>query len=195
MTLKNLLQGQVSDARKAELDRLAKELAQLDPGTAIQFICTHNSRRSHLCEIMFRTASLLYGVEAKTLSGGTEGTALYPTVAEALKQLGFNASSEQFKGQLAWKIAHPKVQQLEEVALMYSKTYDEAAGSEPMAAIMVCDSANEGCPFIPNALLRAPLLYVDPKWSDGSEQELATYVETAKLIAAEMGYLVRALKQ
>lgn len=193
MTLKDLLQGEISDLRKLELDALAHSLSKLSAGTAIQFICTHNSRRSHLCEIWFRTAALYYGFKAKTLSGGTEGTALYPSVVRALETLGFQAESQEYKGQIAWKIGHPEVQSTQAAQIMYSKTYEEAAGTDPMAAIMVCDSANEGCPFIPNAVLRAPLLYVDPKWSDGSEQELATYVDTAMRIAAEMGYLVRAL--
>ena len=56
----------------------------------LNLICTHNSRRSHLAQVWAQTAAAYYGIEKVfCYSGGTESTALYPMVAETLKDSGF----------------------------------------------------------------------------------------------------------
>ena len=55
---------------------------------------------------------------------------------------------------------------------------------------MNCSSADEACPFIPGADLRVPIRFVDPKESDGTEREAATYDERCKQIATEMLYMM-----
>lgn len=90
--------------RKVTLDRIAQHLST-EISIAVNFICTHNSRRSHLCEIMFRSACNFYRLEnVATYSGGTEGTALYPVVAESCARHGFTTIETQAHGQRAWKI-------------------------------------------------------------------------------------------
>ena len=60
----------------------------------LNFICTHNSRRSHLAQIWAQVAAYYYGVEKlTTYSGGTEETALFPKVAEILSIQGFSIAS------------------------------------------------------------------------------------------------------
>ena len=51
---------------------------------------------------------------------------------------------------------------------------------------MTCDSADQNCPFIPGATLRIPIKYVDPKVSDGTPLEEATYADRCAEIAREM---------
>ncbi len=55
---------------------------------------------------------------------------------------------------------------------------------------MTCDEADKNCPFVPGAEKRFSIPYVDPKQSDGTSQEAATYDERCQQIAAEMYYLV-----
>jgi len=57
----------------------------------INFICTHNSRRSHLSQVWAQVASAYFNIaNVHCFSGGTEETALFPKVAETLANQGFS---------------------------------------------------------------------------------------------------------
>ena len=57
----------------------------------INFICTHNSRRSHLSQIWAQAAASYFNIPGvHCYSGGTEETALFPKIIETLKIQGFN---------------------------------------------------------------------------------------------------------
>ena len=63
-----------------------------DTGALIRlnFICTHNSRRSHLSQIWAQTMAYHFGVQnVFCYSGGTESTSMFPKVAEILSNQGF----------------------------------------------------------------------------------------------------------
>jgi hypothetical protein len=77
---------------------------------------------------------------------------------------------------------------------MYSKVFEEVVGetkseADGFVAIMTCSDADEACPFVPGAALRVSLPYDDPKASDGSAEEAATYDTRSREIAGEMAYL------
>jgi arsenate reductase len=56
----------------------------------LNFICTHNSRRSHLSQIWAQTMAFHFGINhIFCYSGGTESTAMFPKVAEILSNQGF----------------------------------------------------------------------------------------------------------
>jgi len=56
----------------------------------INFICTHNSRRSHLSQVWAQTMADYFNIKnVFCYSGGTEATALFPMVAETLQNSGF----------------------------------------------------------------------------------------------------------
>src|SRR5210317_1399921 len=56
----------------------------------LNFICTHNSRRSHLSQIWAQTMATFFNVKnVYCYSGGTESTALFPMVTKTLKNQGF----------------------------------------------------------------------------------------------------------
>ena len=56
----------------------------------INFICTHNSRRSHLSQVWAQTLAYYFNIKnVFCYSGGTESTALFPMAAETLKNSGF----------------------------------------------------------------------------------------------------------
>ena len=162
---------------------------------AVNFICTHNSRRSHFSEILFRTAAKYYGHDhVETFSGGTEGTALYPEVAESFKRYGFTAVKDLASNNPHWQIFHPLLESEKNTPFLFSKAYHEAPNPvSGYVAVMVCDSANEACPIVVGAAERYPLTFVDPKRSDGTPECSAVYDATLEEIAAEMGYLVRQL--
>src|SRR5437762_2974343 len=64
--------------RRAVLDAIAAQInTQLQSGhTAdLTFICTHNSRRSHMSQIWAQTAACYYGLDnIRAFSGGTQAT-------------------------------------------------------------------------------------------------------------------------
>ena len=56
----------------------------------LNFICTHNSRRSHLAQVWAQTAATYFKIpNVCCYSGGTEETALFPKVAKTLTAQGF----------------------------------------------------------------------------------------------------------
>ena len=194
--LKNLFSAAPSASRLEELDALAALFnAHSKDGLAVNFICTHNSRRSHFSEILFRTAAKYYGHEnVETFSGGTEGTALYPEVAESFKRPGFTAVKDLAPENPHWQIFHPLLESEDHTPFLFSKAYHEAPNpASGYVAMMVCDSANEACPMVVGAAARFPLTFVDPKRSDGTPECSDVYDATLKEIAAEMGYLARQL--
>ncbi len=78
--------------RKADLAKVAdyvrKQLAKPEPAR-LTFICTHNSRRSHLSQIWAQVAAEYYGLDGvETYSGGTEATAFNPRAVAAMQRCG-----------------------------------------------------------------------------------------------------------
>lgn len=194
--LKSLFTATPRAERMEELNALAALLNEHSKdGLAVNFICTHNSRRSHFSEILFRTAAKYYSHESvETFSGGTEGTALYPEVAESFKRHGFTAVKDLAPENPHWQIFHPLLESEEHTPFIFSKAYHEAPNpASGYVAVMVCDSANEACPVVVGAAARFPLTFVDPKRSDGTPECSDVYDGTLKEIAAEMGYLARQL--
>ena len=49
--------------------------------------------------------------------------------------------------------------------------------SSSFVAVMTCDSANEGCPFVPGAEKRVPVTFEDPKTFDDTPQQAEKYKE------------------
>ena len=72
----------ISDDRKEILREIAsfvRSKRKREGATQITFVCTHNSRRSHLGQIWATVAAHVYGVSGVTAySGGTEATAFNP---------------------------------------------------------------------------------------------------------------------
>ena len=56
---------------------------------------------------------------------------------------------------------------------------------------MVCDSADEACPFVPGAEFRLALPFVDPKAFDDTELEAQKYEERSKQIAREILFALK----
>lgn len=181
----------ISRARKTLLqpliDYIQTKLAQ-DQVVNLHFICTHNSRRSHLSQVWAQTMAHHFQLkQVFCYSGGTESTALFPMVAETLKKSGFQITplSEGRNPIYSIKYAanvHP--------IIGFSKRLEDAFNPKSdFAAIMTCDSANEACPFVPGSEIRIPITYADPKAFDDTPQQAEKYGERSLQIATEMFYV------
>ncbi|NJB87204.1 arsenate reductase [Lewinella marina] len=174
--------------RRARLSRLADYVRdRRGEGTVrLNFICTHNSRRSHLAMVWAAVAAEWFGISGvETYSGGTEATAFNPRAVAALERIGFRVDDP------GGDNPHYGVHYAEDrpALLCYSKTYDDPANpTGDFAAVMTCSEADANCPFIPGASLRLPLTYEDPKAADGSPAEAETYDARTRQIGREILY-------
>jgi len=160
----------------------------------LNFICTHNSRRSHLSQIWAQAASAYFQIpNVNCYSGGTEETALYPQVAETLAMQGFHI----FKiAENTNPIYAVKYEDNEAPLIAFSKKYDNPFNpSSHFAAILTCSQADNGCPFIAGAENRIPITYEDPKVADGTAAQASIYEERSWQIAGEMYYVFSMIKK
>ncbi|WP_396638369.1 low molecular weight phosphatase family protein [Maribacter sp. R77961] len=181
----------ISEERLLVLQSLIEFIrGKKDSGQSINlnFVCTHNSRRSHMAQIWAQTMAHYFNVrQVHCYSGGTEATALYPKVAEVLKQAGFDilALSEEVNPIYSIKCGaevHP--------IIGFSKTYDHSFNPKGnFAAVMTCSHADENCPFIPGAEKRIALTFEDPKEFDGTPLQTEKYKERSTQIATELFYV------
>lgn len=181
---------QISPDRKKLLDEISAYIKTSD-SPQLNFICTHNSRRSHLGQIWAQTAASYFYVKSSTYSGGTEATAFHPNAIASLERAGFVIESP--------KGTNPKVKvyydESAEPMICFSKTYDDDFNPNTnFAAIMTCSEADQECPVVFGATERIKLLYEDPKVADGTPAEKETYDERCKQIATEMFYVFSTVK-
>ena len=186
----------VSDERKEILKPLAGFIQKkADAGERINlnFICTHNSRRSHLSQIWAQVMAEHFNIRnVYCYSGGTEATAMFPKVAETLHSQGMEIQKLSDTENPVYAVkyaenAHP--------VICFSKKYDDAFNpGSGFAAVMTCSNADEGCPFIAGAEKRVAVKFEDPKSSDGTHEMDRTYYERSLEIAAEMYYVMSLIR-
>src|SRR5690606_32850925 len=91
--IKALNHQTISTERKAILQPLTEFIQSKDSNhqeIRINFICTHNSRRSHLSQVWAQTLAYHFTIQyVFCYSGGTEITELFPIVAKTLQNSGF----------------------------------------------------------------------------------------------------------
>jgi len=196
-TIDNLDATNISSERKEVLQSLIDFVqTKVDTNQAanLNFICTHNSRRSHLSQIWAQTLASYHNIHnVTTYSGGTEATAMFPKIAETLIKAGFSIEKLSQENNSVYAIkygenAHP--------IIGFSKKY--AAAFNPtngFGAIITCSQADKGCPFIFGAEKRIPITYEDPKLFDGKENQAEKYEERSIQIATEMLYVFSSIKK
>ncbi|QZK90701.1 protein-tyrosine-phosphatase [Flavobacterium sp. CHNK8] len=159
----------------------------------LNFICTHNSRRSHLSQVWAQTAAAHFKIHnINCYSGGTEATALFPMVTKTLEKSGFEVKTIADGNNPIYAIKYGKN---EHPIIGFSKTYD--ADFNPIsefAAIMTCSQADGDCPFIAGAEKRIPITYEDPKAFDQTPQQAEKYEERSLQIATELFYVFSRIK-
>ncbi|MBL0744658.1 protein-tyrosine-phosphatase [Chryseolinea sp. Jin1] len=186
----------IPDSRKAILKQLTDfvgdKLKKNEP-IALIFICTHNSRRSHISQIWAQTAAAYYGIgNVVSYSGGTEATAFNPRAVKAMKDTGFKiiATSEGTNPvyEVSFSDEATKI-------VAFSKKYDSKTNPQKgFAAVMTCSHADENCPVVFGMEKRISLPYNDPKDFDDTPQEAAKYAERVREIGTEMLYAFSQVK-
>ncbi|WP_395092722.1 low molecular weight phosphatase family protein [Vaginella massiliensis] len=154
----------------------------------LNFICTHNSRRSHLAQIWSQFAAAYYNISnVNCYSGGTQETALFPKIVETLENQGFQILKVADSKNPIYAI---KFDENSLPVIGFSKKYDDPFNPvSNFAAIMTCSQADEGCPFISGAEKRIPITYEDPKISDDTTEQTEVYQQRSIEIATEMMYV------
>ncbi|AUC77128.1 low molecular weight phosphatase family protein [Olleya sp. Bg11-27] len=154
----------------------------------LNFICTHNSRRSHLSQVWAQTMANYFNIKnVFCYSGGTEATALFPMVAQTLQHSGFDIKTISKTENPIYSIkyssnAHP-------IIAFSKKLDDDFNPKSEFAAIMTCSQADGGCPFIAGAEQRIPITYDDPKTFDNTPQQAEKYNDRSLQIATELFYV------
>ncbi len=154
----------------------------------LNFICTHNSRRSHLSQVWAQSAAHFFNLKnVYCYSGGTEATSLFSMAAKTLEKAGFEIEVLSEGKNPVYAI---KFDENEHPIIGFSKTFDDPFNPQSeFAAIMTCSQADANCPFIPGAEKRIPIKYDDPKAFDNTPQQAEKYEERSNQIAAEMLYV------
>lgn len=189
--IKNLKPETISNERKVVLQPLVEFIQSKVSSSQeirINFICTHNSRRSHLSQVWAQTLAYHFNIEnVFCYSGGTESTALFPMVAETLSNSGFQIEALSEGNNPVYSI---KYASNEHPIIGFSKKLDDDFNPKSkFAAIMTCDSANEACPFVPGSEKRIPITFEDPKVFDNTPQQAEKYNERSLQIATELYYV------
>lgn len=159
----------------------------------LNFICTHNSRRSHLSQVWAQTAASFYNIKnVFCYSGGTEATALFPKVAETLAKTGFEVKIISEGDNPIYAI---KYNTNDHPVIGFSKRYeDDFNPQSEFAAILTCSQADGGCPFIAGAEKRIPITFDDPKAFDNTPLQTEKYQERSMQIATEFLYVFSQIK-
>jgi len=188
-TIGNLPFAAISSERLQLLNEMADYLlAKMKQGEEIRlnFICTHNSRRSQFSQIWAQTAAAYYGIEVFCYSGGVEVTAFNPRAVAAIQLDGFKVVQKEGENPVYLVFYSEE----EDPIVTFSKVVEDPVNAtKDFAAVMTCDHADENCPFIPGAEKRFPLRFEDPKAFDDSPLEEKMYSERSHQIGAELFYL------
>ena len=177
--------------RKKILEKFSAYISsQLSQNKLVQlnYICTHNSRRSHFGQVWASVAARYYKINnVLSFSGGTEVTAFNPNAIAALKNIGFNISTVKEGSNPVYEV---RFDDKHEPVICFSKVYNDAANpTHGFAAIMTCSDAEENCPFVEGAELRISTTYDDPKTFDNTPQQEEKYLERCKQIGLETFYV------
>lgn len=196
-TIKSITKIKVSEERKEVLNPLIDYIQNKvnhQEEIRLNFICTHNSRRSHLAQIWAQTMAFHFGIKnVFCYSGGTEATAMFTKVAETLTNQGFQIQKISQEQNPVYAV---KFDENQHPIIVFSKTYfDDFNPKSNFAAIMTCTNADEGCPMVFGAEGRFPIKYDDPKAFDDTELMNEKYAERSLQIASEMQYVFSKIKQ
>ena len=188
-SIEHILQLPISEERREVLQVLIDYIQTKKTAKApiqLNFICTHNSRRSQFSQIWAAVASLAFGIETTCLSGGVEVTEFNERAVNSLKRMGFivsNNKGDNPRYEVEYALRADKL-------VMFSKLFnDEVNQVENFAAVMTCDHADENCPVIPGTEQRISVNYIDPKEFDNTPEEAERYDERSFQIASEMFYV------
>ena len=181
--------------RRLILEKIAGYIkAKLEKGESVNlvYVCTHNSRRSHLGQVWAAVAASYFDLETiKTFSGGTEATAFNPNAIKALISSGFEVIKKTESENPIYHVFFGEGESTD----CFSKIYNHDANPlNNFAAIMTCSDAEENCPLIVGCDFRIGTTYHDPKAYDNTVLQDEKYIERSNQIAMECLYVFSAVK-
>ncbi|HUE16517.1 MAG TPA: protein-tyrosine-phosphatase [Planctomycetaceae bacterium] len=178
----------IPEQRRADLRKLATYLRDKQMAhqpARLTFICTHNSRRSQICQIWAATAAAYYGRSGvEVYSGGTEVTSFNARAVAALRRAGFvidePKTTQNPRFRVRFCAAGPELE-------CFSKFYRDASNPQAdFCAVMTCSQADKQCPIVQGAAQRLSVPFDDPKVFDNTAQESRKYDERCEQIAREL---------
>ncbi len=181
----------ITDERKALLFPLVNYIKQkqalLEP-ILLHFICTHNSRRSHLAQVWAQTFAYYFDIkDLYCYSGGTEATSVYSKIITTLQKAGFEATALSAGSNPVWSITGERNKP---PIIGFSKQWNHPFNPEShFAAILTCNRADKECPHIDGAEQRIALPFEDPKTYDQSPKQEEKYDLICQQIAAELFFV------
>lgn len=187
----------ISNERKSDLMEIADYISQQQKekkAINLVFVCTSNSRRSHMAQVWAQIASVYYNIKkVNTFSGGTEQTKVNKNAILALEKTGIKLKSHQQSENPIWiGVIGDKIAPI----VLFSKKYTDSTNpSQNFGAIMVCSEADASCPVVNGADFRLGLPYEDPKAFDNTSQQNEKYDERCRQIATEMFYVFSQIKK
>lgn len=184
----------IGDIRKEKLqaliDYINSKRASGEP-VRLNFICTHNSRRSQFAQLWADAAALKYNIAIDSYSGGVEITECNPRTIKSLQRFGFEVNFEEQMNP-RYQVSYSP---MADASILFSKLFDDKINpSDGFAAIMTCSHADQNCPFVNGCETRISLTYDDPKHFDDSPIEDSMYDSRSFQIATEMMYVFSEIK-
>lgn len=186
----------ISEERKKTLttlsDYISEMLAKNSP-VNLTFICTHNSRRSHMSQLWAQIAAFYYGVDnVFCYSGGTETTSFNEKSVKALKKAGFQIDKTNESENPMYYVTF--FEGMKPIHAFSKKYGHEVNPQKDFAAIMTCSHADKACPIVSGASEKISITYEDPKIADNTTQEETKYDERCEQIAREMLFVFSQVK-
>jgi arsenate reductase len=181
-------------AHRERLEQLAtaiqgrmKETGQAD----ILFVCTHNSRRSHMAQLLGLAAARRKGLATvHTFSGGTEATAFNPRAIAALRRVGFDISGGDGQNPHYSVRIGPSLDPAEAFSKRITDPPNPVSG---FIVVMTCSQADAACPLVKGAVSRVAIPYEDPKSADGTPEETGRYDERIDQIGRDLTWVFAAV--
>ena len=188
-TIQVFLKKEIANSRKEILEILIKYIIgkiENNEQVNLNFICTHNSRRSQFCQIWSSTASHYYNIPVNCYSGGTEITECDKRVIKSIINNGFLVTRNDKNKNPEYLVTISANKTIK----LFSKLFNKSINNDrTFTAVMTCSDADKNCPYIPGAEKRISLKYDDPKEFDNTALEIKKYEECSYKIASEIFYV------
>lgn len=177
--------------RKAQLEKVAQYVTKrvkAGQTARLTFICTHNSRRSHMSQIWAEVAASKFEIPGvETFSGGTEATAFNPRAIAAMERAGMKVETTDNNKNPRYEVRY---RETNDPLICFSKVYNESPNpKEDFCAVMTCSHADTNCPIVKGSSSRVAIPFDDPKVADGTPEEASKYDERCAQICREMLYV------
>jgi arsenate reductase len=182
--------SEIPDGRKIIIKELSDYIRlkqQQGEIISLNFICTHNSRRSHIAQIWAQTSAHVYRIKnVHAFSGGTEATAFNPNAVIAIRNVGFDVTVLKDGKNPVYAVSYDS--DITPIKVFSKTYYDQSNPKKDFAAVMTCSEADENCPIVNGAEKRIKLTYADPKAFDNTPLQSQKYTERVNEIGRELLY-------